>query len=266
MVNNILFISKNALKKTIHWCGFELHRVAKSTQPSIKSNKTKSLTFELMGPSGIGKTTFHRKISKNLNYRWNHKYSKHTKLKNSTLSDLDEFYRKSILLKSYNLFQEEKNFERQADVLTFFINRAEQDRYMKLSGLLDKGGAFLEDGFCHNFIDEIIEIIEKKLISQEVLEQFFAGRNFVFLKAPVDYVVDNLRIRQKLKRGIGNDLLSLFGEKLMGKYVQNEFVIRQRFMKLSTEYGARWWSLDINADDKENLKAIRVIESEIIAE
>ncbi len=161
---NILFASKNSVKKAINYLGFELHLVGKSNPPSIKSHKTKSLTFELMGPSGIGKTTFHRKVSENLYHRWNLRYSKHTKLKMNTFSDLDEFYRKSLLLKFYNLFREEKYFERQADVLVFFIKRAEQDRYMKLSGLLDKGGSFLDDGFCHNFIDEIIEIMEKRLI------------------------------------------------------------------------------------------------------
>lgn len=256
---------KLLLKKTAKSFGFEIQRLSRSTHELIESPKTKNIIFELMGPSGVGKTTFHSKMSNVLNFHWNMKYKPCGHINIEPKFSLDELYQRSLLLKSSNLYKRENNLERNAKLLRFFIKRAEQDHYLKYSGLLTRGGWFLDDGFCHTFHREIVEIIEKKLVPNDVLKNFFMGRRFLLLEAPINDIVENLRARQVKNKGALNDWLSELGKQRVIKFLQNEYDFRHKLLKLSTQYGTRFWTLDITVSDDEIIKLVREIESEIVA-
>lgn len=270
LFKNILFMRlKIFIKSILTFFNIKIIREEASLNRWKKNFNTKNITIELMGPSGIGKTTLHSKVGKMLNYKWNLKYLTNIKLPKEDSFKLGNIYRISLFLKGSNLYKTEKDFKRYMNLMLFFIKNADRDHNLKSSGILNKGGAFLEDGFCHNFAEEIIEIIEKKLVPDEELYDFFEGRRFVLLEAPVNYVVENLRKRQENRKenrkdDLGNDILSVFGEQNIMSHVQKDFFLKRKFLKLSSRFGARYWILNKLEEDKEVHNAFKLIESKII--
>ena len=253
---------KSYTKKFFNLLGFELHRL-KSTSNILRSANTKSLTIELMGPSGIGKSTLCSDAKNVLRHKWNIKYPEVTQVRLDSNNQLDEFYRCCINNKSLNLFERENSFERYVRLLPFFIERAKEDRHLKLSGLLNKAGCFLDDGFCHNLTTEIIHVIEHHKIDNDTLKFFFEGRNFVLLNATDDWMLRNLRNRQKRTPGAGNDWLSVYGETDMIEQVRKQFNQIKKLVEYSTKYGASSYEINISDGYNDALNSLIDIESKI---
>ena len=141
---------------------------------------------------------------------------------------------------------------------------AKKDRYLKSSGLLNHSGWFLDDSFCHNFTPQIVEIIEKKLISDEVLNKFFKGRKFLLLEAPLEYLIKNLQNRRSKIKGSLNDYLSIYGEEFIRESIQEMQYNCRKLAELSSQFGACSWNLDLSEGDDKILKKIIEIEADII--
>ncbi len=259
-------------KKIFNLLGFELRRL-ESTSKILRSPITKSLTIELMGPSGVGKSTLWSDARKVLHNKWNIKYPAVTEVRLDSNNQLDELYRCCLNNISLNLFERENSierferensFERYGRLLTYFIQRAKEDRHLKLSGLLNIAGWFLDDGFCHNFKTEIIHAIEKHRIDNDTLKFFFEGRNFVFLNATDDWMLRNLRNRQKRTPGAGNDWLSVYGETSIIEYVRWELNQTRKLVEYSTQYGAFSYEINISDINNDALSSLIDIESKII--
>ncbi len=244
----------------INTLGVELKRRPKP----VASPDTKNIILELVGPSGIGKSTLHSKMRNVLHYRWNMQYMPSNGLNHDPDAGLDEFYKKCVSLAATALYNH-NSFTRYASILRFLTLRAEEDHYLKMSGLLDSGGWFLDEGFTHYFTLQIIKIIETNAIKDEVLEKYFAGRRFVFLNAPTDYVIENLRERRsKIKGANPNDLLSVYSEDHIKRHIQKSLDNLHKLLELSTSFGARFWEIKITERNNEALNFIKSIEPDII--
>jgi len=252
------------VKKIINALGFELHRAPTIQKEPIKSYKTQNATIELIGPSGIGKTTLRKMVSKHLKFRWNLSYTTNTRTIGNISNQLDEFYRIILYRKLISLYEQEKEVDRYAKLSAFFIKRMQQDRHLKLSGLLDKGGWFLDDGFCHNFTLEILQAMEKNELENEVLNKFFENRNFILLEAPINRIVENLKNRQVNYKGAGNDLLIVYGEKGIKQFIQKSINNKRKMVELSLQYGARFYTINMMQSDGEIIGQVRDIEHEVL--
>ena len=245
--------------------GYRIKLIKKPKKVLVENSRTRGVTFEMIGPSGIGKTTLHSKASKVLKYNWNLDYLNPNQLQNiKSSSFLDEFYLLSISLIISKFYNDKRGFDENMRLLSFMTGIAKKDRYLKLSGLLDHSGWFLDDSFCHNFTPQVVEIIEKKLISDEILNEFFTGRKFLFLEAPVEYIIKNLQKRRLEIRGALNDYISIYGEESVRKFVQEKQYNCRKLAELSSQFGASSWNLDLLEGIDKNLKRIKEIEVEII--
>ena len=252
------------VKKIINALGFELHRAPTIQKEPIKSCKTQNATIELIGPSGIGKTTLRKMVSKHLKFRWNLSYTTDTRAISKSSNQLDEFYRIILYRKLISLYEQEKEVDRYAKLSAFFIKKMQQDRHLKLSGLLDKGGWFLDDGFCHNFTLEILQALEKNKLENEALNIFFKNRNFILLEAPINRIVENLKNRQINYKGSGNDLLTVYGEKGTKKFLQKSINYKRKLVEFSLQYGARFYTINIMQSDGELIRQVRNIEHDVL--
>jgi len=256
---------KKYFRKIFDILGYRVKLIKKPKKVHVKNLRTRGIIFEMIGTSGIGKTTFHSKASKVLNYNWNLDYYKTNKQQSiKSNSFLDEFYLLNISLTISKFNNNERDFDQNMRLLNFMTVSAKNDRYLNLSGLLDDSGWFLDDSFCHNFTPHIVEIIEKKLISDEVLKKFFTGRKLLFLEAPVEYIIENLKKRRSELKGALNDYISIHGEERVRKFVQEKQNHCRKLAELSSQFGACSWNLDLSEGDDKNLKKIREIEAEII--
>ena len=230
----------------------------------FKNSITRGITFEMIGTSGIGKTFIHSKASKILNYDWNLDYYKTNERQNiKSNSFFDELYLLSISL-TLRKFDNKRDFDENVRLLYFYTEMAKKDRYLKSSGLLNHSGWFLDDSFCHNFTPQIVEIIEKKLITDDVLNKFFSGRKFLLLEAPLEQIVKNLQNRRSIIKGALNDYLSLYGEEYIREYVKEMQNNCRKLVELSSQFGACSWNLDLSEGEDGILKKIIEIEADII--
>ena len=262
--NNYLMNIKSNLTKIFDLLGYKVKLVKMPKKVHFKNSITKGITFEMIGPSGIGKTFLHSKASKVLNYDWNLDYYKtigQQKIKSNSF--FDDFYLLSISL-TFQKFNNKRDFDENVRLLYFYSEMAKKDRFLKSSGLLNHSGWFLDDSFCHNFAPQIVEIIEKKLVSDEVLNKFFEGRKFLLLEAPLDHIVKNLQKRRSNIKGALNDYISIYGEEYIRKYVQEMQYNSRKLVELSSQFGACSWNLDLSVGEDEILKKIKEIEADII--
>ncbi|MGB1308626.1 MAG: hypothetical protein ACPG6B_06930 [Oceanihabitans sp.] len=164
----------------------------KSVQPSVvvkpKKNLSEGRIVEFIGPSGIGKTTLYNTIIKELTSNWinaknfkEHEYGTaneelfaiHWKLLKYKLERVDSFNLGS--LEKINLVQYFKQ------VLLENI---------KMINVKGKSGYLLEEGLCHNFSIELLNLNEKEL--KAVL-----GNRYIISVLPKDTktVVNQIRKR-----------------------------------------------------------------------
>lgn len=254
---------KSYTKKIFNLLGFELRRL-NPTSNIIRNPVTKSLTIELIGPSGIGKSTLCSDVRKVLHHKWNINYPADTQVRFDSNNQLDEFYRCCLNNLSLNLFEREKSFERYVRFWLFMIQRAREDRHLKLSGLLNKAGWFLDDGFCHNLTTQIIHVIEHHKIDNDTLKLFFEGRNFVLLNATDDWMLSNLRNRHKRNPGVGNDWLSFYGETHIIEHMRKVFNQQRKLLEYSTQYGAFTYEINISDGYNDAVNSLIDIESKIL--
>ena len=256
---------KIILKKIIRTLGYELHRNSTAQNEYIKTNEAKNTIIELIGPSGIGKTTLQKMVSKSLNCRWNLSYPNSTKHIGRDSKQLDELYRIILFRKLVSLYEHEKDIDRYTEISSFFIKRIQQDRVLKMSGFLDKGGYFLDDGICHNFTSEIIQIIENNEVDNAILNKFFVNRNIIVLEAPINRIVDNLRKRQLKNKGALNDWLSVYGEHGIKEFIQHLINNIRKLEDYACQFGCSVYTIDLIQSDHELVKQVREVEYDVLS-
>ncbi|MCH8567441.1 MAG: hypothetical protein LAT67_04230 [Balneolales bacterium] len=230
----------------------------------IDNSITSNLTIELLGPSGIGKTTFHAEAKKQLEYSWNHKYITNSIHELNKDPDLEDFYLLLIKSKIDNIFKRYSDLDRCIKLISFMSKRIREDKVLFCSESLEKSGWFLDDSLCHNFTKELVQIIENKQCSTIALENFFNRRNFILLELDTDQIISNLYNRNKSKKGALNDYISLYGENKMRENLIENIQIKRRLAKLSQNYGAHKYELDINGSLDETLLRFKKIEKNIV--
>jgi len=256
---------KSLLRNIINTAGFDIHRLRPS-EKIVSSQIIKNITIELIGPSGIGKSTILSDVSKHLQYPWNRKYPRrvHSSLKEN--HEIDKFYRLCLHFKALAVFEHSLNFQHYAQLLSFFSYRAIGDRNLSISGLLEKGGWLLDESFCHNFTSEINKIIEDDLIDSDTLNNFFKGRNFIVVTASTDWILRNLRDRQKKKPEALNNWLGVYDESYLIEQIQKSFEKKRKLAEYGLSYGSRSYQINLSNDKTKALDSFLEIEHKIVVD
>jgi energy-coupling factor transporter ATP-binding protein EcfA2 len=252
------------VKKLINAIGFDIRRHPAVKNEPIRSCKTRNTIIELIGPSGIGKTTLLKMVSKHLRYPWNLSYTTDKRKISKASKKLDDLYHKILFRKISSLYEQEKEVDRFAKLSAFFIKRMLEDRHLKYSEILDNGGWFLDDGFCHSFTAEILQLLGNKECDDEAFMFLFENRNFILLNAPVDRIVDNLKNRQLNNKESGNDYMTYYGDEGIEMFLQESIKNKRKLIDHSVQYGARCYTISMVQTEREIISIVRDIEFEVI--
>lgn len=173
--------------------------IKRSIKHFLPKNATKMATYivenrnfiELIGPSGVGKSTLFKKLAIELNGGFNTRTDID---RHKPIGILSELIRPAhdVLLqtKLVNLTKRDYNAYINADLMRYFCGIISED--IAMGAIANERGFLLEEGLFHNFSKELValEEVELKAITK--------GRIIVYLrpKAP-QTVVERIRKRQQ---------------------------------------------------------------------
>ncbi|WP_447045835.1 ATP-binding cassette domain-containing protein [Vreelandella sp. H-I2] len=265
LLNNML---KTIVKKIFNLAGYEIKR-SNFITPDLHDQKLNpGVIVELIGPSGVGKTTLFKNIEKELRPQWVFKkdLAKINPLGIKGIGVEAPYYNVASLLIEERLKSSAASKRPPSISKLSSLNYCAKELANNIVYINKEipNWLFSDDGIFHLFTSEIVTC-EDKLVNDEEAKKFlFEKRVLVHLDAEEEYIVENLKKRHnELKRNT-NDLFSRMSE----EEVYDRTRSRRKVIKEVTEIYKKYGSIvcEINAMDgtEVNIKKLKVFLDEIV--
>lgn len=256
------------LKRMIRALGYDVNKIPSLPLQDGRRLNTYGKVVEFIGPSGVGKTTFYRKELVKYNDRW---YTKsqvrkmgeyHNDLLCLKDQRLEKIYSELLSDKANTILTSNHPLRKKINLLKHVIGALSADVAARSSNL--KKGLLSDDGFTHDFGNEIIHLEENIVTAkddssnQPDLRLLFEFRSIIIMTASPDYIIHNLKKRRDEYRAKGNEdainnYYVVYQEKDLEEYVTKSIDAAEKMKAIAKKYGADVLLLDV---EKENTAAI----------
>jgi hypothetical protein len=236
---------------------------------------TADFTISFIGPLGVGKTSYFKKISNTYKNDWFfakdlRKIYKSLQLKDNffKLADQDHHEHYELLLnKKYkNIIRKNFSFPLKVSLYDFFKRELEKDIFLRNHSF--PKGLFTDDGVIHNFTSEIVEIYkerDKYKGSDSFFKDFFRNRAFIHLTSSNENIVQNLKKRSIKTPYAGNDVYSVYGNENIFDYVDQSKEEISKLLEIAKSFDAKVITLDNEENFSENNLKIKKFVSDCCA-
>lgn len=258
---------KNKILKVLNSAGLEVRWKERKVPPFNNPNLKAGVIVELMGPSGVGKTTLFNNVKENLGQQWifrNHLRRLNTLgAKGIDIGDpCYNFASKLMERKTKDLLALNTSFIKKIQVVNFYTKElANSIVYLKEDV---PNWLFSDDGIVHLFRNEIIELEKDLLNDHEARNLLFKNKNLVHVDADEKFIVENLRKRHVHSRNEGNDLLSWLDEEEAYTHTRLSRMTNKKVIEIAKKYGAKVYEINAAEGDEENIKKLNEILDTIV--
>lgn len=259
-------LTERVIKKVFLLGGYELTKLPDQLNTHEGKRNTSGLTVDLVGPTGVGKTTFFSALEPDLKKDWFFRGQiPRKKLEKKRPFRLvhgrqQDFVGNLLQKKHENLSKiVELSLARREYLYNFFVKEMEQDIFFRYSNL--PKGYFSEDGITHGFTNEIVDLMQGTSphdTGDNCLEEFFGGRAIIQLAASADYIIENLKKRSIETPGRANDWYTHFGKNRIKNFVDDTITNKNKLVCIAEKNGAK--VLKINAEDSVTINREKVFE------
>ena len=225
---------------------------------------TKGNWVELLGPSGIGKTTLRKHVvEKEWSQAWNFGCPAASRMFGPCL--LDNLYERLIQKKLQAVYQQNYATSTKLQNSLHFVRRLQRDRTIMCAGLWLKGGVFLDGGIMHNFGTQLSQEIDKDGVLAEETRFFFLSRVAVNLCSRPETVMARLYQRNKQKPGAGNDWITIIGAQLTMDSIRRKLEENAKLCQAMKQAGGKVFEIDMDQSEKVIIDQMRSVEHELIS-
>jgi hypothetical protein len=254
-------IIKKALRKIFTTAGYELKKLPLQLNKIESKHRSSDKIVELIGATGVGKSTLFRNLQDDLRNDWFFKSQLKVEITKSrdhfNLLGIDEQVFIDLLLqekyKNLNDFKD-MNLAKKTSLYIFFIREMEMDVFARYTPL--SKGLFSGDGLTHNFKHEILFLknINDSLTNfkKECLRNIFKNRSIIHLDASTEYIINNLKKRSIEDHGSGNDWYSYYGQEGITQFVKDAQCNEKKIADIAQYYGSEL--LYLNAEEPLSIK------------
>lgn len=226
--------------------------------------QTKGNWVELLGPSGIGKTTLRRQVvQKEWSCGWNFGPPAARDTYGPCL--LDALYERLVQRKIKAVYSKNYSTSKKLQHSLHFLKRLQQDRAIVSTGLWLKGGVFLDGGILHNFGAELSQEINPNGFLSDEIRFFFRSRIAVNLCARPETVMARLRQRHEQKPGAGNDWITIAGAELTAEMIRRRLGENAKLCQAMKQAGGKVFEIDMDQSEKLIIDQMRSVEHELIS-
>ncbi len=263
---------KHRIRKLLRSFGYDIRKVPHLSH--ARANRSKGHIIEMIGPSGVGKSTVYNSLFGEYKKDW---YTRSqlrpvAEVNNEfiRLEDrfLNEIYSTLLKDKVNNLFSRNYSLQKKYQLLKFMNDEVAVD-IIANSQLLNKG-LFSDEGLTHNFGEELIALeyklknkenacISNACISKEGMESFFRFRSIISITASTEYIKGNLKKRSlKLEKegrsNNQNDFYKIIGEEHLDEHIQRISQENKKLIQVAEKYGAEVLTIDVEKEKKKEIK------------
>jgi energy-coupling factor transporter ATP-binding protein EcfA2 len=252
---------KSGISKLIKGLGYDIQKTPQVGKD--KPNRSKGQIIEMLGPSGVGKTTLYKCVLAKYHQDW------HTSRQLRALVALDteglsldstplkEIYAVLLKNKAINVWDSDRSVEEKYRRLKYMIDEVAVDRIANSQDL--SKGVLSDNGLTHNFGEEIIalehKLKEKELpsISKEGMQAFFRCRSIILVTASTDYIKYNLKKRNLDLKKSGrsnnpNNYYRTIGKNYLEDYIRSIFDENKKMIEIAEKYGAGILTIDVETE------------------
>lgn len=261
---------KHMIRQLLRDLGYDIQKTPQVGKD--KPNRSKGHIIEMLGPSGVGKTTLYNRALVKYKKDW------YTSRQLRALVEFDNEFIKfdstplkeiySILLKNkaINVWESNRSLEEKYRRLKYMIDEVAVDRIASSQWL--SRGVLSDNGLTHNFGEEIIALedkLEKKeltSISKEGMQAFFRFRSIISVTASTEYIKYNLKKRNLELKKTGsannpNNYYRTIGKNYLEDYILSIFEENRTMVEVAKKYGAGVLTIDVETEQ------MKVVEEKI---
>ncbi|RBI65882.1 hypothetical protein DQ400_16645 [Vreelandella sulfidaeris] len=258
---------KKKLIKVLNFAGLEVRWTNRKIPPFNNPRLKAGVIVELIGPSGVGKTTLFDKVKENLGQQWifrNH-LRRLNRLGAKGVDIGDPYYNFASMLmeqKTKGIMALNSPFLKKIQGVNFYTR--ELANSMVYLNEKVPNWLFSDDGIVHLFKNEIIEFEQKLLDDEEASDLLFKNKNLIHVDADEDYILDNLRKRHIHSQREGNDMLSWMDEDEVYNHARLTRLTNNKVKKIAKTHGASVFGINAADSIDENIIKLKNILDTIV--
>lgn len=245
-----------ALNKIRKIVNLRLKEGAADRNESFSKNANRHIEF--IGPAGVGKTTICDEVKKYMVGDWNYKENLLDIMIKYNEGKLDEnLYLRLLCNKVKHLENYDLSSYQKIRLIEFFSDVLLKDLAIHSSDLSSKR-FFLDEGLCHNFSEELIDLTDSDL------KILMTGRAFVFLQARNSAaVVNQIRKRERETGQIAAYHVRL-GDNALRDHTEKTSLFISAFVDRVEALGLPVCKIFIEDDFQTNVKHVLDFENRLI--